>query len=416
METGDARAIGGYTSSCPDIQRKTDISGRQQVSMMPYRYATSTTKPTRLEKPMGDKTKIEWTDATWNPVVGCSKVSEGCKNCYAESVAARFAIQHKEDEFEGYYYDVLHYTDTEQWVWSGETVRKQPQFNPLTARKPRTIFVCSMGDLFHESVPDEWIDDVMAVIAMTPQHRYMILTKRPERMAKYFDAGSDRYRRAIKIMTALDMWQDEFVDSPEYDFALEDKAGRAAFRISLDEGWPLPNLALGVSIENQYTADYRIPFLLQTPAKKRFVSYEPALGSVTLEEEWLGICSECGGTREKCKSARIACCPDCRHGKIRVLDLVIMGGESGPNARPMHPDWARSMRDQCEIAGVPFHFKQWGKWVYPTQMTEETFRAWDYLHGTENHPPKPWGFTKQQAGRLLDGVEHNGSINWEKKS
>ena len=324
---------------------------------------------------MGDKTKIEWTDATWNPVIGCSKVSAGCQNCYAESVAARFAIQHKDGEFKGYYYDVMHFTDYEQWVWSGETVRKQPRFNPLKATKPRTILVCSMGDLFHESVPDEWIDEVIAVIYRTPQHRYMILTKRPASMNRYFFKGG-----VVRV-------------TGEYDYVL-------------------PNLALGVSIEDQKTADDRIPILLQTPAEKLFVSYEPALGAVKMADEWLEICSECGGTGVECESARIACCPDCRHGKIRGLDLVIMGGESGPKARPTHPDWARSMRDQCKASGVPFHFKQWGKWVYPSQMTEKTFRAWDYWHGTENHHPKPWGFTKQQAGRLLDGVEHNGVIDW----
>jgi protein gp37 len=359
----------------------TDISARQQALMMPYRYATSTTKATKENIIMGDKTKIEWTDATWNPVIGCSKVSEGCKNCYAESVAARFGIQHKDGEFKGYYYDVLHYTDTEQWVWSGESVRKQPQFNPLTARKPRTIFVCSMGDLFHESVPDEWIDDVMAVIYRTPQHRYMLLTKRPARMNRYFFKGG-----LVRV-------------TGEYDYML-------------------PNLALGVSIEDQKSADERIPILLQTPAEKRFVSYEPALGPVDLRFLRHGniACVKCDGSGSVAPydgSSGGAMCPICEgHGSTGGIDLVIMGGESGPKARPTHPDWARSMRDQCEVAGVPFHFKQWGKWVYPSQMTEKTFRAWDYLHGSENHSPKPWGFTKQQAGRLLDGVEHNGVIDW----
>ena len=323
---------------------------------------------------MGDKTKIEWTDATWNPVIGCSKVSAGCQNCYAESVAARFAIQHKDGEFKGYYYDVLHFTDYEKWVWSGETVRKDPEFNPLRARKSRTIFVCSMGDLFHKSVPDEWIDEVMQVIHGASWHRFMILTKRPDRMRAYMNAFP---------------W-----------------------------GNPPSNLALGVSIEDQKTADERIPILLQTPAEKRFVSYEPALRPVDLRFLRYGniACVKCDGSGSVAPydgSSGGAMCPICEgHGSTGGIDLVIMGGESGPKARPTHPDWARSMRDQCEIAGVPFHFKQWGKWVYPSQMTEETFRAWDYWHGTENHHPKPWGFTKQQAGRLLDGVEHNGVIDW----
>ena len=350
---------------------------------------------------MGDKTKIEWTDATWNPVIGCSKVSAGCQNCYAESVAKRFG---KEGE---YYGEVISSNGYGTPIkWSGNTVRKDPEFNPLRVRKSRTIFVCSMGDLFHESVPDEWIDDVMAVIAMTPQHRYMILTKRPKRMKDYF--GQDD-KRAIKIMTSLFMWQDELVDSPDYDFSVDNKVNRALARLSLDGGWPLSNLALGVSIEDQKSADERIPILLRTPAAKRFVSYEPALGPVDLMDISFNVP---GG---EAHISALDCDVDLDDDELFhgvTLDLVIAGGESGPKARPMHPDWARSMRDQCKITGVPFHFKQWGKWVYPSQMTEKTFRAWDYWHGTENHHPKPWGFTKQQAGRLLDGVEHNGVIDW----
>lgn len=339
---------------------------------------------------MGEKTEISWTDATWNPVVGCSPVSEGCRNCYAARMAARFCQK-------GEYYEgaVIPMTiPAGNGLWSGRTVRKQPKFNPLTAKRPRTIFVCSMGDLFHSTVPDDWINEVMAVIALTPQQRYMILTKRPARMQEYFAVSN----RVSMIADAAGWLMDD---------------GDGAHDTVINSDWPLSNLALGVSVEDQKTVDERVPILLDTLAVKRYISYEPALGPIMLKPEWLGICPECGGTLASCRRSRIACCPDCQHGQMSWLDLVIMGGESGARARPMHPDWARSLRNQCQDAGIPIHFKGWGKWVYPTQMTEEAFRRWDYYHGTENDLPKPWSFLKTQAGRLLDGREHNGSITWE---
>ena len=251
---------------------------------------------------MGAKTEINWCDATWNPVIGCTKVSSGCANCYAEKVAKRFGTA-------GEYYNNVVKDDGygTPTGWNGLTVRKQPKFNPLTARKPRTIFVCSMGDLFHERVLDDWIDEVMETIKAASWHRYMILTKRPKQMLSY-----------MRIFP----W-----------------------------GKPPSNLALGVSIEDQATADKRIPLLLQTPAAKRFVSFEPALGPVNL-------CTS-GGLWSDMNNQPVKNGHSIGHG----IDLVIMGGESGPKARPMHPDWARSMRDQCASAGVPFHFKQWGEWA-----------------------------------------------------
>ncbi|MGB0131168.1 phage Gp37/Gp68 family protein [Chlorobium sp.] len=331
---------------------------------------------------MGAKTEINWCDATWNPIVGCSKVSAGCANCYAEKIAARFVLcRNGKEGIKGPYYDVMHYNDHFRWVWSGETVRKQPKFNPLTARKPRTIFVCSMGDLFHESVPDEWIDDVMAVIALSPHHRYMLLTKRPARMFAYIsDPGT--YARVV-------------CETAKYRHR-----NPSLNRVPVSSFGPFwKHLAIGVSIEDQATAAYRISMLLQIPAARRFVSYEPALGPVKIRPEWL-----------------------------TGLDLVIMGGESGPNARPMHPDWARSMRDQCKEAGAPFHFKQWGEWhEEPIGFSEE--RLVELRHArwlSQAGHVAELGFGedicnsifiylvgKKAAGRLLDGEEHNGTINWE---
>ena len=356
---------------------------------------------------LSDRSKIEWTDATWNPVIGCSPVSKGCDNCYAARMAARFAKPGAvtKNGTPEYYAGVVQWLGCYAGGWNGKTVLKEHKLDePLRWRKPRTIFVCSMGDLFHESVPDEWIDRVMAVIAMAPTHRFMAITKRPDRMAEYFDAESDRYRRAIKIMTELDNWESENLD--RVDLTMEDRALNAAAKIAQNDGWPLPNLALGVSIENQKTADERIPILLRTPAAYRFVSYEPALGSVNLQTIILK-------KKKRGPDVSINALYGWHGGadsdRTRI-DLVIMGGESGPNARPMHPDWARSVRDQCEAAGVPFHFKQWGEW----RPTHERRCNDPGIKG------KPWHnfdpdtsvcrLGKKKAGRLLDGRMHNGQI------
>lgn len=236
-------------------------------------------------------TKIEWTDEVWNPVTGCTKVSQGCKNCYAERIAERFWGDRK-------FTDVQCHEDRLEI--------------PLHWKKPRKIFVNSMSDLFHPAVPFDFVDEVFAAIWKADQHTYQILTKRPERMHDYFKRGN---------------WM-------------------------LD--YPLSNVWLGVSCEDQKAADERIPWLLKTPAAVRFVSYEPALGPVDFETY-----IEQGEYEEP------------------PLDWIIAGGESGPGARPAHPDWFRSVRDQCVEAGVPFFFKQWG------------------------------GVDKNAAGRLLDGREWN---------
>lgn len=263
---------------------------------------------------MSDKTRIEWADATWNPITGCTKVSGGCKHCYAERDWAR--LQHLPA------YMGRAFTD----------VRCHPERldQPHRWRRPRRIFVNSMSDLFHPAVPDAFVLDVFRTMAMCEQHTFQVLTKRPERMR---------------------------------DLLCSHEVSDDLIGICGDEGpeldWPLPNVHLGVSIEDQATADERIPLLLQTPAAVRWVSAEPLLGPVSLNglrrhgEIWTFIddaltgfrATKCGGT----------------HGHPR-LDWVVVGGESGPKARPMHPEWVRSLRDQCQAAGVPFLFKQWGEW------------------------------------------------------
>ena len=176
--------------------------------------------------------------------------------------------------------------------------------------------------------------------------------------------------------------------------------------------WPLTNCWLGVTAENQAAADERIPLLLQTPAAVRFVSCEPLLSPVDLKKHFpkpMYHCTECGQEKISNHCAKCGTEDNTCTNQIVGIDWVICGGESGPNARPMHPEWVRSLRDQCVAANVPFHFKQWGEYCAPSQMPAETYRAWDYHHGTENcwdkDDPGRWRVGKKAAGRLLDGRE-----------
>ncbi len=201
-------------------------------------------------KEMSDKTGIAWTNATWNPVTGCTKVSQGCKHCYAEREWARLSANPKATAYFG-----LAFTDV--------ACHEDRLDQPLRWEKPRLIFVNSMSDLFHEAVPDDFIDKVFAVMALAEQHVFQVLTKRPERMWRWFDPEHDNREHAVgQAMREI-----------------------AASRGSNDAGlpeWPLPNVWLGVSIEDQATADARIPLLLQTPAAVRWVSAEPLLGPIEI--------------------------------------------------------------------------------------------------------------------------------------
>ena len=265
-------------------------------------------------------TKIEWTEETWNPIIGCSKVSPGCDNCYAERMACRLAHMDNRN-----YQDVTGSNSNRTWFdnWNGKTAFVESALEkPLHWKKPRRIFVCSMGDLFHESVPFEWIDKVFAVMAICPHHTFQVLTKRPGRMLDYLSDPKTQ----IGIPGVCSSKTNTKIDLNKFFAAA---------------GWPIKNVMLGVTAENQEQADKRIPILLQIPAAKRFVSVEPMLGPVDLEKN----------ISEHCLIKPAA-----------FLDWVICGGESGPGARPMYPDWVRSLRDQCKAAGVPFFFKQWGEY------------------------------------------------------
>jgi len=284
--------------------------------------------------------KIEWCDRTINPVVGCTRVSKGCENCYAEKMAGRGILQ----QFPQY----QEVNDGGKWNHQTAFVASELE-KPLRWRKPRRIFVCSMGDLFHESVPDEWIHAVVDVARRCPQHTFQLLTKRPERFAAFFDAYPAAY-----------------VGNP----------------LALPS-----NIWLGVSVEDQATADERIPLLLRVPAAVRFVSAEPLLGPIAIDRylsDWWhnrnsGVVTDDGPVESTGRLAWLIC-----------------GGESGPGARPMHPDWARGLRDQCQEAGVAFFLKQNGEFAdsgtIPASGVVEVAPGYEMIR-----------VGKKQAGRELDG-------------
>lgn len=283
---------------------------------------------------------IEWTDVTWNPVRGCSRVSEGCRNCYAERQAARFS-----DPGQYAHGFVERTPGGPRWTGRVELVPEK-LLEPLSWRKPRRVFVNSMSDLFHEAVPFEAIDRVFGVMALARQHTFQVLTKRPERMREFLN-GPMRADRWIALME----WMAEVKpDADIRDFGLRIEAGKLL----------ASNVWLGVSVEDQATADARIPVLLDTPAAVRFVSYEPALGPIDLRAVRIsdGCAEDVLGDGEW--RGEPAAPPG--------IDWVIVGGESGPGARPCELAWIRSVARQCAEAKVACFVKQLG--AHPIEFWE----------------------------------------------
>ena len=319
---------------------------------------------------MADTTGIEWTDATWNPIRGCSRVSEGCRNCYAEGVAYRFSGPG--GPYEGLVRIGADGRRRREWNGQIRFVEKQ-LLDPLRWKEPRRIFVNSMSDLFHENVTDEMLDQIFAVMALCPQHTFQVLTKRPDRMLAYWlKDPSDRRGRQLdwihrnpSVEPYYRRWEVRWQSGKEPEF---------------DLGIIAQNVWLGVSVENQNAANERIPLLLKTPAAVRFISAEPLLGPISLAIKERRSAYSAHGTFEQelgtyVTREPVASMPGHPHSPVeRVgakLDWVICGGESGNGARPMHPGWARGLRDQCVAAGVPFFFKQWGEWM-PNEMCSWT--------------------------------------------
>lgn len=287
---------------------------------------------------------IAWTEQTWNPIRGCSKVSAGCKHCYAETMAARFSGPGQ--PYEG--------TIT-NGRWNGTVKLVGERLgDPLRWQRPRRIFVNSMSDLFHEALSFEAIAAVFGVMAAARRHTYQVLTKRPARALAFFAWVSAPERR-MALPSNLSSISTEHCVIREAASGVGKPGAWGVGEAEAPFLWPLPNVWLGVSIEDQATADERIPLLLQCPAAVRWVSAEPLLGPVNLRA-YLPHAS-LGETMQ-----RLANAVDRGDTSLQLLDWVVVGGESGPGARPMHPDWARSLLDQCVPEGTSFLFKQWGDW------------------------------------------------------
>jgi protein gp37 len=302
---------------------------------------------------MGDKTGIEWTDATWNPVRGCSRISPGCEHCYAETMAGRFAGPGQ--PYEGLV-RLAAIGKHGRARWTG-VVRLVPEHlaDPLKWKKPRRIFVNSMSDLFHENLSHEEIAAVFGVMAAATKHTFQMLTKRAARMKEWFAWLEDAAARSLAVFPHDDViWRRNHVM-----WGAARRAGADLNASHHDQPWPLPNVWLGVSAEDQQRADERIPLLLETPAAVRFVSYEPALGPVDFARwlDWPWFCQRCRSIPERHADTHLHCHDD---GQVvrRTLDWIIAGAESGPGARPMDEAWVRSVRDQCAEEGVAFMLKQ----------------------------------------------------------
>jgi protein gp37 len=321
---------------------------------------------------MADGTEISWTDATWNPVTGCMVKSLGCRNCYAMRLAAT-RLKHLPSR-EG-----LARVTKGGPVWTGD-VRFNEEWldQPLRWSRPRDIFVAAHSDLFYERVPDAWIDRVMAVMILAHQHRFQVLTKRPDRAVQYLSGGRTLYHRVLDAARPLRA-QRPYLDH----VGINDPAAGAFHR----------HIWIGASVERQQEADERRPHLAAIAAMgfNTWVSYEPALGPV----DWSGW---------------------------EFIRWAVSGGESGPEARPSHPDWHRDTRDWCASRSIPFHFKQWGEWTPGENVDRKTGivrtalwfdSKWMFgnedLTTTDHHiddEPDLYRVGKKAAGAQLDGCEH----------
>ena len=302
---------------------------------------------------------------TWSPTSGCSPASSGCASCWAKA----YHVRYRGGDF---------------------SVKLHPEKldEPLRLRTPSTIGVSLMGDLFHDDVPDEFIAAVFGIMAAAERHTFIVLTKRPERMRSILSNVKDDWTLAA---------EDYLCAYENYLYAYEESC--KSFR-QLNTGWfkdrPLPNVWPGVSIEDQATADERIPILLDTPAAHRWVSLEPQIGAVEFTSWWLH-----GQTHDVNEHG------EATHGP--ALDLVIQGCESGPRRRPFDLAWARSVRDQCKAAGVAYYLKQ------IQRCTDDDCHA----YGTDNGCGMEWTCESGRKNTVrekptLDGRQHLG-LPWEVK-
>jgi protein gp37 len=327
---------------------------------------------------MGENTKIEWAHHTFNPWMGCTKVSEGCKHCYAEQ------------QMDKHYKKVQWGTSGKRLRTSKDNWRKPIQWNKWAKERGirYRVFCASLADVFEDKPDqpemDDWRADLMRLISATPNLDWLLLTKRPENVIS-------KINKAIKLISSDDNAADLMVAMEWLGW------------VKHGSDYALPNVWIGTSVENQEAADKRIPELLKIPAKVRFLSMEPLLSNVDIGHDLVPSFAS----------------DDPRHfPKRNGIEWVIAGGESGSHARPMHPDWVRSIRDQCVTAGVPFLFKQWGEYgpqndlVPDTSEIKEKFVTVSPKGFTGKSCEYPvaigmWRIGKARSGRLLDGVEWN---------
>jgi len=334
---------------------------------------------------MADSTQIEWSDATWNVITGCKVKTKGCTNCYAMRLAGT-RLQHHPSRAG------LTQPSAAGPVWNGEVRFNEPWLRqPLTWKRGRLIFVVAHGDLFYEGVPDEWIDKVFAVMAMAPQHTFQVLTKRSARMRDYMKRFAADYGPIEKQILAL-----------------------GGNPIEALTQWPLPNMWMGVSAEDQATAEERVPHLQDTPAAVRWVSAEPLLGEIRLDELMRSSPTSASRDQPDDRDSDWTYCDNALEGKrstkvgqydVPKIDWVVTGGESGVGARPSKTAWFRSLRDQCAKHGTAHLHKQNGNWLDDDAaafMGSATSPMHQFSDGsTVVH------VGKKKAGRHLDGVLHD---------
>lgn len=349
---------------------------------------------------MGENSKIEWCDHTFNPWLGCTKVSEGCAHCYAENSTPARVLRHQGHETwgkgstrsltsEDYWKQPLKWNRDAASAWENWTRAVDAvagDSGPMPTR-PR-VFCASLADWLDDQVPIEWLVRLLALIMHTPQLDWLLLTKRPENF-------QPRLAQALQLFPRNCLTEDESLLRVRIEIMLSGWASQQYThpRLGCENYW------IGTTVENQARADERIPILLSIPAKVRFLSCEPLLGALELLDIETGW-------------------PFYDIEGLRTLHWIIAGGESGPKARPMHPAWARTLRDQCADARVPFLFKQWGNWACVSEGplladTTERPKPWQAMRGDDivmgNALMRNVG--KAKAGRLLDGHEHNGFPN-----
>lgn len=312
---------------------------------------------------MSTKSNIEWTDATWNPIRGCTPVSPGCKNCYASAIAKRFSFS--AGPFEGLVRVNAAGQRTKEWNGNIKFVEKH-YLDPLRWKKPRCIFVNSMSDLFHENVTDAVIDKIFAVMFLCPHHTFQILTKRPDRMLSYILSKkhepntTSTFRSIAEALWAL----------TDIDPKLVRRHGIDPLRVAQDiirgdsaNWWPMPNVMLGTSAENQKYFNERIGPIerLHDLKWKTFLSLEPLIGPIDVEYPKsvfpTGAPMCCNGQECGCRGMPT------EPPMVYAADWVIVGGESGPDARPMQSRWASDIQRACKHWKIPFFFKQQGMWI-----------------------------------------------------